>query len=152
MEYGPPNFDLYSFQGELNLSAEESFGLNAKQLLLRESQLKNTEYVIGVVVYTGTDTKIMQNADEPRFKQSQIELLTNKLIIIIIFFELFLCTIVMIGAIVWNQENGEKYSYFILQRYNGVLEGILTFFTVFILLNTMIPISLIISLEMVKFT
>lgn len=58
----------------------------------------------------------------------------------------------MIGAIVWNQENGEKYSYFILQRYNGVLEGILTFFTVFILLNTMIPISLIISLEMVKFT
>jgi magnesium-transporting ATPase (P-type) len=30
--------------------------------------LKNTEYVIGLVVYTGKDTKIMQNADDPRFK------------------------------------------------------------------------------------
>ena len=47
--------------------------------------------------------------------------------------------------------NAIKYSYFIPLRYGGVMEGVLTFFTVYILLNTMIPISLIISLEMVKF-
>jgi len=33
--------------------------LTAKQLLLRESQLKNTDYIVGVVVYTGKDTKVM---------------------------------------------------------------------------------------------
>ena len=150
LKYGPPNFDLYSFNGEIKMP--ESYGLGPKQLLLREAQLKNTEYVIGVVVYTGGDTKIMQNADEPRFKQSQIEALTNKLILIIIIVELILCLIIMIGSIVWNSRHGESYNYFIPKRYHSFTEGVLAFFTVFILLNTMIPISLIISLEMVKFT
>jgi len=34
--------------------------------------------------------------------------------------------------------------------YHGVVTGIINFFTYFLLLNTMIPISLIISLELVK--
>lgn len=108
--------------------------------------------MIGVVVYTGTDTKIMQNADEPRFKQSQLEMITNKLILIIIVFELILCFIIFIGSWIWNNSKGDDYDYFIPKRMNGFSEGILAFFTMFILLNTMIPISLIISLEMVKFT
>lgn len=93
----------------------------------------------------------MQNADEPRFKQSQLELIMNKLIIIIIIYELILCLVCCIGSIIWNSNKGEGYSYFIEKRASGFGEGVLTFFTVFILLNTMIPISLIISLDMVKF-
>ncbi len=150
LRYGQPNFDLYSFNGEIKIP--QSYGLGPKQLLLRESQLKNTEYVVGVVVYTGKDTKIMQNADEPRFKQSRIEQLTNNLIIIIILLELVLCLVIMIGAAIWNSRNATNYDYFISERYSGFVEGVLSFFTVYILLNTMIPISLIISLEMVKFT
>lgn len=74
------------------------------------------------------------------------------MIIIIILFELILCLIIMIGSSIWNENNGDKYDYFIPKRYNSFYEGVLAFFTMFILLNTMIPISLIISLEMVKFT
>ena len=58
----------------------------------------------------------------------------------------------MIGSWIWNNNNASDYDYFIPERGNGFSEGILAFFTMFILLNTMIPISLIISLEMVKFT
>ncbi len=58
----------------------------------------------------------------------------------------------MVGSFVWNADNGEDYDYFIPKRYTAFVEGVLSFFTVFILLSTMIPISLIISLEMVKFT
>lgn len=75
----------------------------------------------------------------------------NKLIIGIIVFELILCLICSIGSIVWNINKAKSYSYFIEQRTTGFGEGVLTFFTMFILLNTMIPISLIISLDMVKF-
>lgn len=75
----------------------------------------------------------------------------NKLIIVIIIFELLLCLVCCIGSIVWNVNYGDNYSYFVQKRYSGGLEGVFTFLTVFILLNTMIPISLIISLEMVKF-
>lgn len=103
-------------------------------------------------MYTGKDTKIMQNQDEPKFKSTKVELLTNKLILLLIAFEVALCLICMLGSITWNMNNALKYSYFIPLRYGGVMEGVLTFFTVYILLNTMIPISLIISLEMVKFT
>lgn len=94
----------------------------------------------------------MQNADEPRFKQSQIENTTNKLILILIGIEIILCLITMFGAMVWNTNNSSKYEYFIAKRYGGAVEGALTFFTVYILLSTMIPISLIISLELVKFS
>jgi magnesium-transporting ATPase (P-type) len=75
----------------------------------------------------------------------------NKLIIVIIVFELILCLISAIGSIVWNAQHGENYDYFIEKRTSPFWEGVLSFFTLFILLNTMIPISLIISLEMVKF-
>ena len=53
---------------------------------------------------------------------------------------------------VFNESHAADYDYFFPERYEPVVEGILAVFTVFILLNTMIPISLIISLEMVKFT
>lgn len=75
----------------------------------------------------------------------------NKLILVIIIFELLLCSVCCLGSIFWNISNSDKYNYFVEKRYSGGFEGILTFLTVFILLNTMIPISLIISLEMVKF-
>ena len=71
---------------------------------------------------------------------------------IIIFIEIFLCLIIMIGSFIWNADNAENYSYFIPNRNSVFVEGIFSFFTVFLLLATMIPISLIISLEMVKFT
>lgn len=52
---------------------------------MRGSRLKNVKTIIGVVVYTGVDTKIMKNAEEAKFKESNIESLTNKLIIYIFF-------------------------------------------------------------------
>jgi len=42
--------------------------LNGKNLLLRGAFLRNTKWIIGVVVYTGEDTKIMRNAEPSRIK------------------------------------------------------------------------------------
>jgi phospholipid-transporting ATPase len=42
--------------------------LNGKGLLLRGAFLRNTEWIIGVVTYTGEDTKIMRNAEPARIK------------------------------------------------------------------------------------
>ena len=63
-----------------------------------------------------------------------------------------MCLVIMIGSTIWNSNSASNWDYYIPERYSGIVEGVLSFFTVFILLNTMIPISLIISLEMVKFT
>ena len=40
---------------------KESLNLSENQLLLKGSKLKNTEWVVGIVVYSGTDTKLIKN-------------------------------------------------------------------------------------------
>ena len=42
-------------------------------VLLRGSQLRNTEYVYGIVIYTGHDSKVMMNASETPSKRSHVE-------------------------------------------------------------------------------
>jgi phospholipid-transporting ATPase len=39
-------------------------------MMLRGSSLKNTEWVYGVAVYTGHETKIMKNSARPKAKKS----------------------------------------------------------------------------------
>lgn len=59
-----PNSKLGHFRGRIvnsnNLEQEEAsaIGLEVSQLLLRGTILKNTSFILGVVVYTGSDTKI----------------------------------------------------------------------------------------------
>ena len=42
-------------------NTEQDYELDYKQFLLRGTQLKNTKYVDALVVYTGTESKIVMN-------------------------------------------------------------------------------------------
>lgn len=69
-----PNANLYSFVGNIEVEEQQQqYPLSPQQLLLRDSKLRNTEYVYGVVVFTGHDTKVMQNATSAPSKRSKIE-------------------------------------------------------------------------------
>ena len=57
---------------------EKKFGLNHKNFVLRGSRLKNVEWVVGITVYTGLDTKIMRNSEEGAYKMSNIDRMINK--------------------------------------------------------------------------
>ena len=52
-----PNDLLYKFEGSFK-KQDESIPMNADQILLRGSSLRNTKWVIGIAIYTGHDTKI----------------------------------------------------------------------------------------------
>ena len=58
--------------------------LTHKNFLLRGSKLKNVKWAIGVVVYTGIDTKVMRNSEEQKNKMSNIDRLINFRIIYIL--------------------------------------------------------------------
>jgi len=60
--------------------------LDAEQVLLRGSSLRNTSFILGIAIYTGHDTKVMKNSAKSRPKQSKIEIAMNRYIIISIFF------------------------------------------------------------------
>ena len=40
----------------------DNIALTANQLLLKGANLKNTEWVVGFVIFTGDDTKLMMNS------------------------------------------------------------------------------------------
>jgi phospholipid-transporting ATPase len=56
-----PNKNLESFKGNIIVSGKDHT-LSEKQLLLKGASLQNTDWVIGLVVYTGEETKIMLNS------------------------------------------------------------------------------------------
>ncbi|KAM7237957.1 hypothetical protein CapIbe_010915 [Capra ibex] len=58
-----PNFHFNSFMGTLYLKEKSPISIGPDQVLLRGTQLKNTEWILGVVVYTGFETKFMQDED-----------------------------------------------------------------------------------------
>lgn len=79
-----PNELLYKFEGQMTLDkCSESIPLDANQILLRGSSLRNTDYIYGIAVYTGHESKIMKNSPHARSKRSKLEVATNSYIIYI---------------------------------------------------------------------
>jgi phospholipid-translocating ATPase len=47
--------------------------INKNNLLLRGCEIRNTDYVEGIVLYAGRETKAMLNNSGPRYKRSELE-------------------------------------------------------------------------------
>ena len=84
---------MYKFEGTLTLLNKDTFSLDHNNLLLRGTSLKNTDWVYGLVVYSGHDTRIMKNQCKTRTKFSKVEVQTNKQIILIFMFQILICII-----------------------------------------------------------
>ena len=163
-----PNSNLYSFSGRMLITKEmeseddspeinidDLVPLSSNEVLLRGCVIRNTEWVIGVIVYTGSDTKLMQNAGLTPSKRSRIERQMNPQIIlsfVLLFLMCLTCAIVQ-GRLVqgpiarapyWTAEFGAKvYT-------NGWFTGFLTFWSCLLLFQTIVPISLYITVEICK--
>lgn len=64
--------------------------LSVDNILLRGSSLKNTEYVYGISIFTGHDTKIMRNSAKSKYKFSSLEKLMNGAIALILLLQMTL--------------------------------------------------------------
>lgn len=64
-------------------------------MLLRGSSLRNTEWVYGIVVYTGHETKIMKNSVKSKAKLSKLERSTNMYILLMVAIQIAMC---LVGA------------------------------------------------------
>lgn len=156
-----PNENLYSFIGTFEYEGEER-PLSLQQILLRDSKLRNTEYICGVVIFTGHDTKVMQNSVDPPSKRSKIERKMDK-IIYILFSTLVLISFIgsmFFGVDTENDINNdgsyrrwylypEETTVYYDPRRAG-LASILHFLTALMLYGYLIPISLYVSIEIVK--
>ena len=64
--------------------------VDSQHLLLRGSILKNSSWVVGMVVYTGRLTKLSLNMNQPKFKFSGIETSLNEFVPKVLFLQLAL--------------------------------------------------------------
>ncbi|KAM3189360.1 hypothetical protein ACQJBY_067968 [Aegilops geniculata] len=155
-----PNANLYSFVGTMDYKGMQH-PLSPQQLLLRDSKLRNTDYIYGAVIFTGHDTKVMQNATEPPSKRSKIE---KKMDYIIYLLLCSLLGIALLGSVffgIWTKadlRNGEIKRWYLRPDDSTVfydpkrapLASFCHLLTALMLYNYFIPISLYISIEMVK--
>ncbi|KAJ7538191.1 hypothetical protein O6H91_11G037600 [Diphasiastrum complanatum] len=150
-----PNNSLYTFTGNL-IVGKQTLPVSPNQILLRGCSLRNTEWIVGAVIFTGHETKVMMNAMDVPSKRSTLERRLDKLILLLFSILFLLCLTGAIGSGVFLNR---KYWYLGLvsdveQQYNPsnrFVVAILAFFTFVTLYSSIIPISLYVSIEMIKF-
>uniref|UniRef100_A0A8C2JID9 Phospholipid-transporting ATPase n=1 Tax=Cyprinus carpio TaxID=7962 RepID=A0A8C2JID9_CYPCA len=147
MECESPNRHLYEFVGNIRLDGHSTVPLGPDQILLRGAQLRNTQWIHGIVVYTGHDTKLMQNSTFPPLKLSNVERITNFQILMLFGCLLAISLVCSIGQTIWKYQYGNDAWYMDLNSANFGLN----FLTFIILFNNLIPISLLVTLEVIKF-
>uniref|UniRef100_A0A9J8BDE4 Phospholipid-transporting ATPase n=1 Tax=Cyprinus carpio carpio TaxID=630221 RepID=A0A9J8BDE4_CYPCA len=149
-----PNNNLNLFKGYVERPDKRRTGFGIDSLLLRGCMVRNTDDAAGIVVYAGHETKSMLNNSGPRYKRSKIERKMNTDVLFCVVLLFFMCLIGALGHAIWLETFSSMPSY-IVPDSNGnytpsVLAGFYMFFTMIILLQVMIPVSLYVSIELVK--
>uniref|UniRef100_A0A667IDL3 Phospholipid-transporting ATPase n=1 Tax=Lynx canadensis TaxID=61383 RepID=A0A667IDL3_LYNCA len=147
-----PNNKLDKFTGILTYKGKD-FTLDHDKLLLRGCIIRNTDWCYGLVIYTGPDTKLMQNCGKSTFKRTHMDHLLNVLVVWIFLFLGSMCFILAIGHGIWENKKGYYFqNYLPWEEYvpSSAVSAILVFWSYFIILNTMVPISLYVSVEIIR--
>uniref|UniRef100_A0A672RUI7 Phospholipid-transporting ATPase n=1 Tax=Sinocyclocheilus grahami TaxID=75366 RepID=A0A672RUI7_SINGR len=152
LECEGPNRHLYDFTGTLRLDNHNPAPLGPDQVLLRGAQLRNTQWVVGIVVYTGHDSKLMQNSTKAPLKRSNVERVTNMQILVLFGILLVMALVSSIGAAIWNKQHTDEACWYLSRAGDISLNFWYNLLTFIILYNNLIPISLLVTLEVVKFT
>ena len=159
IEICPPNPNLNEIYGKIKFFLKNNdvikanyvvYEITNKEFILKGSILRNTNWIVGVIAYTGMNNKIILNSKKPRTKVSKVEQSMNSYLIYVFFVLIILCFVCSILHNYGYRNNTNFYNNFILIKRSSIEESFITFFTYFLLLNTMIPISLIVTLEIIK--
>jgi phospholipid-transporting ATPase len=80
--------------------------LGADNIILRGCSLRNTEYIYGILIFSGHDTKIMMNSMAAKYKFSGLELYTNYAIAVVLLTQFILASIGALTGTLWIIKNG----------------------------------------------
>uniref|UniRef100_A0A672HW60 Phospholipid-transporting ATPase n=1 Tax=Salarias fasciatus TaxID=181472 RepID=A0A672HW60_SALFA len=150
IECEEPNNRLDKFTGTM-LWKGERYPLELDNMLLRGCKVRNTEVCHGLVIFAGADTKIMRNGGKTRFKRTKIDELMNYMVYTIFLLLILISAGLAIGHSYWYDDIGSKAWYlYDGKNQDASLRGFLSFWGYIIILNTMVPISLYVSVEVIR--
>ncbi len=150
----PPNEKIYSFEGSLQLNSMQ-ISLSREQMLPRGSVLKNISWIIGLVVYTGHETKIFMNANEPPRKSTKMEKLADFQTVYIIAMLLLMISICFVFNFYYETSVSYRHLYLSFKMPSSFFIAFWKLFanviTFLLLFNNLVPISLAITMEALRF-
>ncbi|KAJ2810643.1 phospholipid transporting ATPase, partial [Coemansia sp. 'formosensis'] len=119
-------------------------------VLLRGMTMRNTDWVIGLVLYTGDQTKIVLNSGPTPYKRSRIERMMNIQVMMSFGFVIATSFIVaLVGGLKYAQPE-HRYSPYVDTSMAKGTYGFALFWSAMIMLQNVIPIALYVSIEFVK--
>ncbi|XP_015744534.1 phospholipid-transporting ATPase IC isoform X2 [Python bivittatus] len=150
IECEEPNNRLDKFTGTL-IWRGNRYALDADKILLRGCKIRNTDVCHGLVIFAGGDTKIMKNSGKTWFKRTKIDSLMNYMVYTIFVLLILVSSGLAIGHTYWEQQIGNS-SWYLYDGLNNdpSYRGFLNFWGYIIVLNTMVPISLYVSVEVIR--
>ena len=158
VECEQPNAATRKFVGTLTLrpsvltQAAETVPLNINNMLLRGSVVRNTEYVIGLVINTGVDTKVMQGARKPPLKRSFIDRAINVMMVSILVTQVTACFIGAAAELGVSEAEHIRDAWY-LKSDDGTHEATtfaIVYLRYFVLLANFVSVSLYFSVDLNK--
>jgi phospholipid-translocating ATPase len=140
-----PNLNLYAFEGKVTVDGKTS-PLTNSEIIYRGSVIRNTPEILGMVIYTGEECKIRMNANKnPRTKAPHLQFVLNKIVSIVVVFVICLALFCSFAYLVWRSKV-EVHAWYIIGQvpFHQIITGFIIMF------STMIPLSLYISMEIIK--
>eukprot|EP00916_Digyalum_oweni_P018239 GHVL01030619.1.p1 GENE.GHVL01030619.1~~GHVL01030619.1.p1 ORF type:complete len:1161 (+),score=178.23 GHVL01030619.1:47-3529(+) len=160
LETEAPRGSLEEFDARIRNVADDNKWVSVKvdSFVPREAVVRHCDWIIGVVAFTGTDTRVFKGQTSSKMKVSAVDLLVNKIVISMLLFQAFMCIITSICSSLWHAQLWNS-SYFqqlkidpdLGYEIGSALDSLLIWFSFFLLLQTMIPISLLVTVEVIKF-
>ncbi|CAN8061582.1 unnamed protein product [Agarophyton chilense] len=146
-----PTPELYSLQGSISSGPSQKSPLDIANMLLRGSILRNTDFIYGLVVYNGQDTKVALNMKNPPSKLGGIERMMNRVVVGLFTMLMVITLITSILAGVLQRRYGLGQWYMGENRLlSGSTVSLRSIGTYVILYHTFVPVSLFVTLEFVR--
>ena len=149
-----PNSDLYNFEGNLELldskkNSVKKYPVGPENVIYRGSILRNTKHAVGLVIFSGEETKIRMNAlKNPRTKAPKLQKSINLIIAFMVLVVLSVSLFSLMGHLLSNRGSTDKnQAWYIYKKEAGIAPTIMSFI---IMYNTMIPLSLYVTMEIIK--
>lgn len=141
-----PNIDLYNFEGLFTLDGEK-YALGPENVIYRGSILRNTNSVLGLVIFTGEETKIrMNNIKNPRTKAPKLQRNINFIVAFMVLLVITLSALSTMAQRILYNNNRDK-AWYLFDLDVGVAPTLMGFI---IMYNTLIPLSLYVTMEIIK--
>jgi len=161
LEFEPPNGKVHTFEGTFRPAGAAEAPLDANSFLLRGSVLRNTGEVLGVVAYTGKDTRLVRNSRAAPSKLSELERVVNNIIYFILGSMVTLTTVSLIAYLVFIGGNRKNFWYICERTNRKRVPSLFTnecdvknfpppgslWPTFFILYTNFVPLSLYVTIE-----